>query len=36
VVANIEVVAEGESPPAPGEDGVAAHAEDDVYRLDQL
>jgi hypothetical protein len=29
-------VAEGESPPAPGEDGAAAHAKDDVHRLDQL
>jgi hypothetical protein len=32
----MEVVAEGESPLAPGEDGVATHAEDDVHRPDQV
>jgi hypothetical protein len=31
----VEVVAEDESPPAPGEDGVAAHTEIDIHRLDQ-
>jgi hypothetical protein len=30
------VVAEGESPPVPEEDGTAAHAEDDIHMLDQL
>jgi hypothetical protein len=34
VVANVEMVAEGESPPVPGEDGI--HVEDDVHRPDQL
>jgi hypothetical protein len=36
VVTDVEVMTEGESPPTPGEDGIAAHTEDDVYRLDQL
>jgi hypothetical protein len=29
-------VAEGEGPPAPGEDGIAARSEDDVHRLEEL
>jgi hypothetical protein len=32
----VEAVTEGEGPPTPGEDGVAARAEDDVHRLDLL
>jgi hypothetical protein len=36
VVTDAEAVTEGESPLAPGEDGVASHAEDDVHRPDQL
>jgi hypothetical protein len=35
-VADAEAVTEGESPLVPGEDGVAARTEDDVYRPDQL
>jgi hypothetical protein len=30
------VVAEGESPAAPGEDGVAARSEDDVHRPEEI
>jgi hypothetical protein len=35
-VTDVETVTEGESPPAPGEDGIAARPEDDVNRSDQL
>jgi hypothetical protein len=36
VVADAEAVAEGESPPASGEDGVAARSEDDVHRPEEI
>jgi hypothetical protein len=36
VVTDAEAVAEGKSPPAPGEDGIAARSEDDVNRLEEL
>jgi hypothetical protein len=36
VVTNTEVMAEGESPLAFGEDGVAARSEDDVHRPEEL
>jgi hypothetical protein len=36
VVANAEAMAEGEGPPATGEDGIAAHSEEDVRRPDEI
>jgi hypothetical protein len=36
VVTDAEAVAEGESPLASGEDGVAARSEDDVHRPEEL
>jgi hypothetical protein len=30
----VEAVTEGESPPVPGEDGIATHSEDDAHMLD--
>jgi hypothetical protein len=36
VVADVEAVAEGESPLAPREDGIAARSEDDVHRPEEI
>jgi hypothetical protein len=36
VVAEAEAMAKGEYPPAPGEDGIAAHSEDDINRPEEL
>jgi hypothetical protein len=36
VVADAEMVAEGECPPTPGEDGIAACFQDDVNRSEEL
>jgi hypothetical protein len=36
VVADAEAMTEGECPPAPGEDGIAARSEDDVNRPEEL
>jgi hypothetical protein len=36
VVTDAETVAEGECPPAPREDGIAARSKDDVNRLEEL
>jgi hypothetical protein len=36
VVADAEAMAEGESPPAPKEDGVAAHSKEDVHRPEEI
>jgi hypothetical protein len=32
----MEAVVEGESPPVPREDGIAAHSEDDVHKLEEI
>jgi hypothetical protein len=32
VVADAEAVAEGEGPPAPGENGIAFHSKEDIHR----
>jgi hypothetical protein len=36
VVTDVEAVAEGKGPLAPGEDGIAARSEDDVNRPEEL
>jgi hypothetical protein len=36
VVADMEAMAEGEGPPAAGEDGVATHPEEDVHRPEEV
>jgi hypothetical protein len=36
VVANAETVAEGEGPPAPGEDGIAVRSKEDVNRPEEM
>jgi hypothetical protein len=36
VVTDAEAMAEGEGPTATGEDGTAAHPEEDVYRPEEI